>query len=87
MDRDLFQVSFRSGSPNLSIGIAKLLPEKFHAAQHPGFRKFICAKMSNVLFCNGVPLMHNLFFACSKEAALVTLLNGFFIAWLSSSNK
>ena len=51
----------------------------------PGLRKFICAKMSNVLFCKGVPLRHSLLFAFSRLAAFVTLLLGFLMAWLSSN--
>ena len=48
-------------------------------------RDELCAKMSNVLFCNGVPLRHNLFLAFSNEAAFVTLLWGFLMACDSSS--
>ena len=47
-----------------------ILPNK------PGLRKFICAKYQKVLFCNGVPLVHSLFFASSRRQALVTLKKG-----------
>ena len=37
-------------------------------------------KISKVLFCKGVPLIHNLFLAVIKQAALVTFDAGFLIA-------
>ena len=43
----------------------------------PGFKKFICANMSKVLFCKGVPLRQSLLRALSRIAALATLLWGF----------